>query len=254
MTTFGSRVAGRRIRRRRHHGIPEHILRARSAPWSTESRRRRSPTGMRYADKIQQSHCRHVMAGGGSACSNGPADAGTRPVAPGQPGAGEPGLHAGGALAWRGGARVRGVRTRGVRPGPVVARECIDARRDPSGAIDLILPALWGLAETELHSGNVGSRPRNDVPMRSSARSRSANRPCSLPSSVTGCGGPSWQPAAPTPPTRWAEIGRRPHPGTGHRTLRPAVRPRDRASSKLSAGSTRVLPARRLRPRFYGWD
>ena len=66
--------------------------------------------GMRYADKIQQSHCRHVMAGGG-ALLDWAAGRWDAAVASGRRGAGEPGLHPR-EVGMRGGARLCGVRSR----------------------------------------------------------------------------------------------------------------------------------------------
>ena len=101
------RIAGRRLRGRRHHGVPQHVH-ERDPGTRVPSRAASIDEGMRYADKIQQSHCRHVMASGGALLDWRPAlDAASRLAARSW----RTRLYQGEARM-RGGARLRGIRTR----------------------------------------------------------------------------------------------------------------------------------------------
>jgi DNA-binding CsgD family transcriptional regulator/tetratricopeptide (TPR) repeat protein len=107
--------------------------------------------GLRYADEIEQSYCRHVIAATSShlAWVEGRWDQAT-PVAElelVEPGSRRGTLGSRSVLAYV--AFGRGEVAR--------ARELLDAAlaiARPSGEIDLVLPALWGLAETALVAGD----------------------------------------------------------------------------------------------------
>ena len=171
----GRRIAGRRLRGRRHHGVPQHVH-ERDPGTGVPSRggidRRRH--ALRRQDRAVPLPPRDGRRR--RRCSNGRPVAGTRRSRR-RPGAGRPGLHA--RARWH--ARSRSGTWHSGAASTTRPARCSRARwrvGETSGAIDLILPALWGLAETELHSGNADAAA-DDVPTRSSARSRSANRPCS---------------------------------------------------------------------------
>jgi DNA-binding CsgD family transcriptional regulator len=107
--------------------------------------------GLRYADEVEQSYCRHVMAATSAhvAWASGDWDdaiarAGIELVEPGSR-RGTLGSRAALAFVALGRGDVR------------QARELLDtalAISRPSGEIDLVLPPLWGLAETALVAGD----------------------------------------------------------------------------------------------------
>jgi len=107
--------------------------------------------GLRYADEVEQSYCRHVMAATSAhvAWASGDWDgatarAGIELVEPGSR-RGTLGSRAALAFVALGRGDVR------------QARELLDtalAISRPSGEIDLVLPSLWGLAETALVAGD----------------------------------------------------------------------------------------------------
>ena len=135
--------------------------------------------GMRYADKIQQSHCRHVMAGGGALLewAAGRWDAA---VASGGQELANPGCTRGklgcevalGYVAFGRGEydQARVLLGNALARGETQRRD----RPDPAGVV--------GTGRDGAAQRATPPRPRNDVPTRSSARPHSAKRPCSPPS------------------------------------------------------------------------
>ena len=124
--------------------------------------------GMRYADAIEQSHCRHVMGATDAliAWADGRWD---EAVAMGQQ-----------ALADQGGGARAATMARWALGYVALGRgELLHARSlleealvlgQPSGALDLVLPALWGLAETALLAGDhAGAAERCDAALTLSA-------------------------------------------------------------------------------------
>jgi DNA-binding CsgD family transcriptional regulator len=110
--------------------------------------------GMRYADAIEQSHCRHVMGSVGALVewANGRWDS----------------ANASGAQEFANRGCERGTRAAQVALGYVAfGRGNVDEARslllaagaagEQSGAIDLRLPALWGLAEADLVGHSAGA-------------------------------------------------------------------------------------------------
>jgi DNA-binding CsgD family transcriptional regulator len=107
--------------------------------------------GLRYADEIEQSYCRHVMAASSShlAWVEGRWDDAI-------PIAGLELVQRGSRRSTLGSRAVLGFIAFG-RGDVVRARELLDealAIARPSGEIDLVLPALWGIAETALIAGD----------------------------------------------------------------------------------------------------
>ena len=109
--------------------------------------------GLRYADEVEQSYCRHVMAAtsahvawAGGRWDDATAQAGIELVEPGS------------RRGTLGSRAVLGFVAFG-RGNVDDARELLDAAlaiSRPSGEIDLVLPSLWGLAETALVAGDPG--------------------------------------------------------------------------------------------------
>ena len=202
--------------------------------------------GMRYADKIQQSHCRHVMAGGGALLewAAGRWDAA---VALGSQELANLGCTRGAlacevALGYVAFGRGEYDEARALLGSAL-------ARGERSGAIDLILPALWGLAETELHSGNAGAATERctDAFERAVAVGEQA---LLAPFAVTGIRA-FLATGRPDAADRWAENVVAQIEGWSP-NMRPAV-DHVKGLAKLAAGSTGVA-REMLEAAAHGWD
>ena len=103
--------------------------------------------GLRYADAIQQSHCRHVMSAAGAFIDWARGDWDAAIVRGGHElvdrGCSRGAIGAGVALGYVAFGRGDSDRAR------TLLGQAFEAGQE-SGVIDLILPALWGLAETDL--------------------------------------------------------------------------------------------------------
>ena len=202
--------------------------------------------GMRYGDKIQQSHCRHVMAGGG-ALLDWAAGRWDAAVASGGQELANPGCTRGklgcevalGYVAFG----------RGEYDQARVLLGSALARGENSGAIDLILPALWGLAETELHSGNAAAAAERctDAFERAVALGEKA---LLAPFAVTGIRA-FLATGRPDAADRWAETIVA-QIGGWSPNMRPAV-DHVKGLAKLAAGSTGVA-REMLEAAVHGWD
>ena len=202
--------------------------------------------GMRYADKIQQAHCRHVMAGGGALLewTAGRWDAAV--AFAGQELA-DPGCQRGAlacevALGYVAFGRGEYDEARALLGSAL-------ARGGRSGAIDLILPAMWGLAETELHSGNAGAATERctDAFERAVAVGEKA---LLAPFAVTGVRA-FLATGRPDAADRWAEQVVAQIEGWSP-NMRPAV-DHVKGLSKLASGSTGVA-REMLEAAAHGWD
>ena len=202
--------------------------------------------GTRYADKIQQSHCRHVMAGGG-ALLDWAAGRWDAAVAFGGQELANPGCTRGklgcevalGYVAFG----------RGEYDQARVLLGNALTRGEHSGAIDLILPALWGLAETELHSGNAAAAAERctDAFERATALGEKA---LLAPFAVTGIRA-FLATGRPDAADRWAETIVA-QIGGWSPNVRPAV-DHVKGLAKLAAGSTGVA-REMLEAAVHGWD
>ena len=123
------------------------------------------------------------------------------------------------------------------------------ARGEHSGAIDLILPALWGLAETELHSGNAAAAAERctDAFERAVALGEKA---LLAPFAVTGIRA-YLATGRPDAADRWAETIVA-QIGGWSPNMRPAV-DHVKGLAKLAAGSTGVA-REMLEAAVHGWD
>lgn len=202
--------------------------------------------GMLFADAIEQSHCRHVM-GAAAALVDWAAGDWDRAVAGG-----------GQELAEHG--CTRGAIGAGVALGYVAmgrgetasARSLLEdalATGERSGAVDLILPAMWGLAEADL----IDDAPAAAIDRCQKARDlavRTGERALFAPFAVTGVraylaaglpeGAEAWVEAVAAHLGRWAEL------------LAPTV-DHARGLAHLAAGST-GLARESLEAAIRGWD
>ena len=123
------------------------------------------------------------------------------------------------------------------------------ARGENSGAIDLILPALWGLAETDLHSGNAAAAAERctDAFERAVALGEKA---LLAPFAVTGVRA-FLATGRPDAADRWTETIVA-QIGGWSPNLRPAV-DHVKGLAKLAAGSTGVA-REMLEAAVHGWD
>jgi DNA-binding CsgD family transcriptional regulator len=110
--------------------------------------------GLRYADAIQQSHCRHVMSAAGAVIEWARGEWDAALARGGQElvdqGCRRGAIGAGVALGYVAFGRGEIDRARTLLGGAAAAGE-------ESGVLDLILPALWGLAETDVIAGEPTS-------------------------------------------------------------------------------------------------
>ena len=202
--------------------------------------------GMRYADAIEQSHCRHVMGAAAALVdwANGRWDEAL----------------AGGEQELVNGGCARGVIGAEVALGFVAlgrgetdrARTMLDGAKatgEQSGAIDLILPALWGLAEADL----LANEPMAAIERCAEAFNVATSvgeRALLAPFAVTGVRA-NLAAGKPDAAERWAASVTA-HLEPWASTLRPAI---DHANGlvRLASGSTGIA-REALEGAVAGWD